>query len=340
MSLDNKLHINDKNIRINKLNNDSFLKFYESNIHLLTKNNIEVVKDNFDIFDEKIDTKITYKIVDDFFFKNYTNNNTNNSNIVDVIGIYIKGQKILYTEAKTICEQKFTYLMLPSILFTILSGIINLFITNLNGKIITATLNGITTFILSLINFLKLDARAEAHRSSAYKFDKLLTYIEFQSGKQLFFVEEKTNMLSIIEHIETTLKEIKETNQFVLPEKIRYNFPILSNINIFSEVKKIQSKEILLMTKLSDILNSIRRIEQNIKSKNQEINEDNKNEDKTNEDNKTNLELKIIEKEYITNMILTIQNEYTELDNKIQKEMDNYSKRNKYNLRLFDWLKV
>jgi len=335
MSLDKPLHINDKNIKINKVTNDTFLKFHESNIAILIKNDLEQVND-IDIFDTKNDDKITYKHVDDFFFKNYTNNNTNNSNIIDVIGIYIKGQKILYTESKTICEQKFTYLMLPSILFTILSGIINLFITNLTGKIITASLNGITTFILALINFLKLDARAEAHRSSAYKFDKLLTYIEFQSGKQLFFVEEKTNMLSIIEHIETTLKEIKETNQFVLPEKIRYNFPILSNINIFSEVKKIQSKEILLMTKLSDILNSIKRIEQNIKSKNEEINEDNK----MNQDNKTDLELKIIEKEYIINMILTIQNEYTELDNKIQKEMDNYSKRNKYNLRLFDWLKV
>lgn len=335
MLLDKTLHINDKNIKINKVNNDSFLKFHDPHISILIKNDVEKIND-IDIFNTKNDDKITYKDVDDFFFKNYTNNNTNNSNIIDVIGIYIKGQKILYTESKTICEQKFTYLMLPSILFTILSGIINLFITNLTGKIITASLNGITTFILALINFLKLDARAEAHRSSAYKFDKLLTYIEFQSGKQLFFIEEKSNMLSIIEHIETTLKEIKETNQFVLPEKIRYNFPILSNINIFSEVKKIQSKEILLMTKLSDILNSIKRIEQNIKSKNEEINEDNK----TNQDNKTDLELKIIEKEYIINMILTIQNEYTELDNKIQKEMDNYSKRNKYNLRLFDWLKV
>jgi hypothetical protein len=330
MLFDNKLNINDKNIKIDDLNNNLFLEFKKSNIYIDIEGDIELAKDNIDVFDAENDTKITFKHVDDFFYKNYADNNMNNSNIIDVIGIYIKGQKILYTEAKTICEQKFTYLMLPSILFTILTGIINLFIESITGKIITSSLNGATTFILALINFLKLDARAEAHRSSAYKFDKLMTYIEFQSGKQLFFDEEKVKMREVIEHIETTLKEIKETNQFVLPEKIRYNFPILSNINIFSEVKKIQSKEILLMTKLSDILNAIKKIEQNTT----------KSDGSINENKKTELELKIIEKEHIIHLILTIQNEYTKLDNKIQKEMENYSNRNKYRLRLFDWLKV
>lgn len=331
MSLDS-YHINE-NVKLHLTNKD-FLQFNPLQFNPLKnsediQNNITLTTD-IDLFDAKNDTKITYKHVDDFFYNNYTNNNTNNSNIIDVIGIYIKGQKILYTEAKTICEQKFTHLMLPSILFTILTGIINLFITSLTGKIITSSLNGVTTFILALINFLKLDARAEAHRSSAYKFDKLLTYIEFQSGKQLFFVEEKSNMRNVIEHIENTLKEIKETNQFVLPEKIRYNFPILSNINIFSEVKKIQSKEIILMTKLSDIINAIKTNQQNIKNVDGSINEDKKIE----------LELKTIEKENTIHMILTIQNEYTKLDNKIQKEMENYSNRNKYRLRLLDWLKV
>lgn len=328
MSLE-KYYINDKNIKINKSHDDMFLEFHMLKIPTDIENNLTLITD-IDVFDAKNDTKITYKHIDDFFYNNYENNNTNNSNIIDVIGIYIKGQKILYTEAKTICEQKFTYLMLPSILFTILTGIINLFITSLTGKIITSSLNGATTFLLAIINFLKLDARAEAHRSSAYKFDKLLTYIEFQSGKQLFFIEEKANMRNVIEYIETTLKEIKETNQFVLPEKIRYNFPILSNINIFSEVKKIQSKEILLMTKLSDIINAIKTIEKNMKETNEKIDED----------KKTELELKIIEKEHMMHMILTIQNEYTKLDNKIQKEMENYSNRNKYRLPLLDWLKV
>jgi hypothetical protein len=335
MSLNNKLFINDKNIKITNLDNNLFNEFNEKNIskgiQLNYANNDELT-DIFDTHDNNI--KITFKNVDDYFLNTYWENSaetTNNSNIIEVIGIYIKGQKILYTEAKTSCEQKFTYLMLPSILFTILTGIINLFITSLEGKIITSSLNGLIAFILAVINFLKLDARAEAHRSSAYKFDKLLTYIQFQSGKQLFFIEEKEKMKEVIGYIETTLKEIKETNQFVLPETIRYNFPILSNINIFSEVKKISCKEMLLMNKLSNILNYMKKLEKDLKEKEKE---DEKN------DTKIDLELKIIEKDQLVNMILTIQNEYTNLDNQINEEIKKYSERNKYSFRLLDWLKV
>jgi hypothetical protein len=146
----------------------------------------------------------------DYFLNNYTSDNTNNSNIIDVIGIYIKGQKILYTEAKTSCEQRLNFLMLPSILFTILSSIVNLLIDNINGKIITTILNGLITFILALINYLKLDARAEAHRSSAYKYDKLLTYIEFQSCKQLFLNLRKKRCQIYLTKLKMILKTLKK----------------------------------------------------------------------------------------------------------------------------------
>ena len=50
-------------------------------------------------------------------------------------------------------------------------------------------------------------------------------------------------------------REIKETNQFILPERIRYDYPRLNNINVFAEVKKIQSEETLLVNKLKEVLN-------------------------------------------------------------------------------------
>jgi hypothetical protein len=149
------------------------------------------------IYNKRHEQPITYRDVGDYFLNNYSSDNTNNSNIIDVIGVYVKGQKILYTEAKTTCEQRLTFLMLPSILFTILSSIINLLIDDIRGKIITTALNGLITFILAVINYLKLDGRAEAHRSSAYKYDKLLTYIEFQSCKQLFLDFENPSLTPV-----------------------------------------------------------------------------------------------------------------------------------------------
>jgi len=276
---------------------------------------------------------ITYRDVGDYFLNNYSSDNTNNSNIIDVIGIYVKGQKILYTEAKTTCEQRLTFLMLPSILFTILSSIINLLIDDFRGKIITTALNGLITFILAVINYLKLDGRAEAHRSSAYKYDKLLTYIEFQSCKQLFLDFEKTKMPEIFTKIENNIADIKEINQFVLPEVIRYNFPILSNINIFSEIKKILNKEVILTNKLAYILNDIRSLEFDIYN-NEKITDENK------DDLKKTLEIKQTEKKDLTTVLLKIQDEYISLDKIFKDELNAYANRNKYRFKMLDWLKV
>jgi hypothetical protein len=295
-------------------------------------NNINNTNDNNNANSNINNLTVKYSDVDDYFSENYTTNNNNNSNILDVIAIYIKGQKILYTEAKTTCEQRLTFLMLPSILFTILSSIINLLMDDINGKITTTILNGLITFILAVINYLKLDARSEAHRSSAYKYDKLLSYIEFQSCKQLFLDYEAIKMAEIFSKIENDVKDIKETNQFVLPESIRYNFPILSNINIFSEVKKIFNDETILMNKLSYVLNDIRRLEYDLyKNNSPDINK---------EEIRLRLEMYINAKKELTEKILQLQSIYISLDKKFKDEMHIYSKRNRYRLKLFEWLKV
>jgi len=272
-------------------------------------------------------------------FKDFADNNTNNSNIIDIIGIYIKGQKILYIEAKTTCEQRLTFLMIPSILFTVSCSILNLLLKEyFYGNIITSILNGIAAFILAVINYLKLDARAEAHRGSAYKYDKLLTYIEFQSYKQLFFTEVHVEMKKIIETIEKEIKEIKETNQFILPEIVRYNFPSLTNTNIFSEVKRIGCLEIINKNKLVKINNDIYKIDNTLKENTKYGNDNNKNEENLMLVN----QLKILEQEKhtLTNEILALQNEYLKIDKHFKEELSNYSKRNKYRPAIFNWFKV
>lgn len=265
----------------------------------------------------------------DNFLLDYTDNNTNNSNIIDIIGIYIKGQKILYIEAKTTCEQRLTFLMIPSILFTVACSILNLLLKNyVHGNIVTSVLNGFVAFILAVINYLKLDARAEAHRGSAYKYDKLLTYIEFQSFKQLFLEDAKQEMTKIIENIENEIKEIKETNQFILPEVIRYNFPSLSNINVFSEVKKINITETILKNDLTNIYNEIHKLEDKLKI------------DKNNSDAMTQLEIKTLQKYRVTDEIIKLQNQYINIDKQFKDELIKYSQRNQYRPRLCDWFKV
>ena len=56
-----------------------------------------------------------------------------------------------------------------------------------NGEIILAAMSAIVAFILAIINYMKLDAKAEAHKMAAHQYDKLQSYLEFQSGQVLLF---------------------------------------------------------------------------------------------------------------------------------------------------------
>lgn len=182
----------------------------------------------------------------------------NNSTILDIIAVYLKGQKILYTEAKTLCEQRLNKLMLPAIFNTAVCTILSLVLKDWeHGATIVSVLNGVNAFILALINYLKLDAKAEAHRTAAYKFDKLQSRLEFNSGKELFAPEDNSgsNIIELIRQAEKDIQEIKETNQFILPENIRYLFPKLHNTNVFAEVKKIQNREMLVTNRIKVLMN-------------------------------------------------------------------------------------
>ena len=261
----------------------------------------------------------------------YLSTTTNNSNILDIIGMYVNGQKILYTESKTNCEQKLTYLMIPSILFTVISSIINLILDDDNGRIIASVLSALIAFILALINYLKLDARAEAHRVSAYKYDKLVSYISFQSGKQLFLANANKEMTTIITNIENAITEIKETNTFVLPEQIRYQLPKLSTINIFAKVKKLGNDEMIKKNNLTVIYAELAEEENKLTVAT----------DFDAEGIKNNIKEILEKKKTITNEIIGLQNEYNTIDKDLNDELDEYLliKRKRF-FTAFDFFKV
>jgi hypothetical protein len=185
------------------------------------------------------------------------------SNSLDVLALYIKGQKLLYTEAKTYCEQQLNFLMLPAIFIACVGSIFSFLSDKYSyGPIVIASLNGFNAFILSLISYLKLDAKAQAHKTSAYKFDKLESLCEFNSGKFMFFAAKQEDILEVVERIESGVKEIKETNQFILPESIRYEFHYTYSTNIFTMVKRMQSREAIEMHNLKNCMISLNTLKE------------------------------------------------------------------------------
>lgn len=271
-------------------------------------------------------TQYKFSQVEENFESTYIREEMNNSEILDMISVYLRGQKILYTEAKTLCEQRLNFIMLPAIFNTAVCTIIGLVLQDYPfGATIVSCLNGVNAFLLALINYLKLDARAEAHRTSAYKFDKAQSSTVFAAGRTLFGVMDKKAVIEHIETIEKAVQEIKESNQFVLPERIRYLYPILYNTNVFADVKTVMNHEIVEMEILRTKLNLLKRLE---------------HEHKDDPDHKEILDARL---DYETQIkkCLELRKEYQLLDQRLNKEVETVQKRSypRYRCNICEWLK-
>jgi hypothetical protein len=188
------------------------------------------------------------------------------STILDIISVYLKGQKILYIEAKSYCEKHLYSLMLPAIFITTVCSVVSGIFQDVTlASIIVSGLTALNSFILSVITYLKLDAKAEAHKMTAYAFEKLQSECEFFSAKVMFsqMDNDDKNDISIEEIIkfisktEKKVREIREKNQFILPESVRHRFRQLYSVNLFSRVKQVQTEELVKINQLKTKINKV-----------------------------------------------------------------------------------
>jgi hypothetical protein len=153
----------------------------------------------------------------------------------------------------------------------------------------------------------------------------------------MFFDTKIDDIISAVNKIESDVQEIKETNQFILPESIRFEFPFTYSTNIFMLVKKNQSTETNEIRKLKNCIEYMCKLRLQLSATNPTNNGllVRKLTTAINMEDKRKIE--------IVRKIMDCRKKYFDLDEKFNKEIDRHIKRsNKWfitRVLCCDWLK-
>ena len=247
------------------------------------------------------------------------------TNELDVLTTYVRGQKNLYIQSKNINQWKLNLLMIPTILITFFITIFTPFLQcSPIQTAITSGCNAVVSCLMALINYLQLETSTESFFQLANSYDKLEISLDLTNSKLIFIGDEEKNnkkaiILNTIKDIEEKIIEIKKNYSLLIPEEIKFLFPIICHMNIFNFIKKMNHQHQNLIERLKDIKNEINYITYKLSN----------NEESVNESKKLEIRLEYLckIKNDVKNELIEHKNAYNDLDDLFSKEIKSAEKK-------------
>jgi len=175
------------------------------------------------------------------------------SSALDILASFIKSQAFIYNESSEYCKRRLNMLMFPCIFLSTVCSAFSVFSQNSpQGYLFVSGINAIISFLLAIVNYLKLDAAAEAHHISSNHFSRLKTLLEFNSGETLLFEHPLLQTDGVNKELETwTLmhSEARESEQQEFVEEVyKQKHELEENL-----ITKIQEKINMVREKVLEI---------------------------------------------------------------------------------------
>jgi hypothetical protein len=207
--------------------------------------------------------KLSYKDVEHIISKYYDFDN-NFSNEFNLITTYLKGQKNLYAQSTILNQYILNFYDLLIILLTTGIAIFSPFIYQYTWSVfVFCSVNSLISILYSIVKLLKIETSINTFMVLSNKYDKLQTLTELTSNKLIYIKKKKQKndlIIDKINFIENKLGDLKDTYPILIPNFIKHIFPIISHVNIFVFIKKIQGYKTNLIINLKNVKNEIRYI--------------------------------------------------------------------------------
>lgn len=186
------------------------------------------------------------------------------SNELDILIIYIQGQKHVYTQSYYLTQQKINLILYSTLLVSgsliFVAPYIQQFVWS--GWIISV-LNIFLTICVSMLSFFSLYDNKNKYNNMANQYSKLYQILNISRNNILLDTPEQKNHVDIINtsisNAVNYITNIKDDN-LIIPIEIKQITPIISNINIFTFIQKINRKQVDIIIQYREVKNNIRYI--------------------------------------------------------------------------------